>query len=130
MKSCPTCNRTYPDDTLAFCLMDGSVLSAPYDPETKKVIPSSREPTPPRTEVMNPAAGLDSLPPTQAAKDLDSASTITSSLPTDRQEQEAETTFPQAGQFSSPDAPVSQNAWLWIGVGLAALFVLILLRFA
>jgi uncharacterized membrane protein HdeD (DUF308 family) len=33
MKSCPTCNRTYPDDTLAFCLMDGSVLSAPYDPD-------------------------------------------------------------------------------------------------
>ena len=32
MKSCPTCNRTYPDDTLAFCLVDGSVLSAPYDP--------------------------------------------------------------------------------------------------
>ena len=31
MKSCPTCNRTYPDDTLAFCLVDGSVLSAPYD---------------------------------------------------------------------------------------------------
>ncbi len=37
MKSCPTCNRTYPDDTLAFCLMDGSVLSAPYDPkETRR----------------------------------------------------------------------------------------------
>lgn len=33
MKSCPTCNRTYPDDTLAFCLVDGSVLSAPYDPQ-------------------------------------------------------------------------------------------------
>jgi uncharacterized membrane protein HdeD (DUF308 family) len=36
MKSCPTCNRTYPDDTLAFCLMDGSVLSAPYDPVEAK----------------------------------------------------------------------------------------------
>ena len=35
MKSCPTCNRTYPDDTLAFCLMDGAVLSAPYDPRRK-----------------------------------------------------------------------------------------------
>lgn len=36
MKSCPTCNRTYPDDTLAFCLVDGSVLSAPYDPQTAR----------------------------------------------------------------------------------------------
>lgn len=33
MKSCPTCNRTYPDETLAFCLVDGSILSAPYDPQ-------------------------------------------------------------------------------------------------
>jgi len=36
MKSCPTCNRTYPDDTLAFCLIDGSVLSAPYDARTEQ----------------------------------------------------------------------------------------------
>jgi hypothetical protein len=33
MKSCPTCNRTYSDDTITFCLVDGSILSAPYDPE-------------------------------------------------------------------------------------------------
>lgn len=51
MKSCPTCNRTYPDDTLAFCLMDGSVLSAPYDPaETRAARARSNEPPP--TEVI------------------------------------------------------------------------------
>ena len=49
MKSCPTCNRTYPDDTLAFCLVDGSVLSAPFDPAEK------RPPrTAPATEVLSP----------------------------------------------------------------------------
>jgi hypothetical protein len=32
MKRCPECNRTYPDETLAFCLIDGAILSAPYDP--------------------------------------------------------------------------------------------------
>ena len=48
MKSCPTCNRTYPDDTLAFCLMDGSVLSAPYDPAAKP----TRDADPPPTEVL------------------------------------------------------------------------------
>lgn len=31
MKNCPACNRTYTDETLTFCLEDGSVLSAPYD---------------------------------------------------------------------------------------------------
>jgi hypothetical protein len=54
MKSCPTCNRTYPDDTLAFCLMDGSVLSAPYDPTAKP----TREVNPPATEVMSEAPGM------------------------------------------------------------------------
>jgi hypothetical protein len=47
MKSCPTCNRTYPDDTLAFCLMDGAVLSAPYDHSSE---PRRAPPSP--TEVM------------------------------------------------------------------------------
>jgi hypothetical protein len=32
MKSCPTCQRTYSDDTQTYCLVDGAVLSAPYDP--------------------------------------------------------------------------------------------------
>jgi hypothetical protein len=52
MKSCPTCKRTYPDDTLAFCLEDGSVLSAPYDSEQTLRIPSAR---------------VTALPPTQMA---------------------------------------------------------------
>ena len=30
MKKCPTCNRTYSDDTLSFCLEDGALLSAAY----------------------------------------------------------------------------------------------------
>src|SRR5205814_3355817 len=33
MKSCPTCNRTF-EDTMSFCLADGSILSAPFDPNT------------------------------------------------------------------------------------------------
>ena len=31
MKSCPNCNRTF-EDTFTFCLIDGSVLSAPMIP--------------------------------------------------------------------------------------------------
>jgi len=52
MKACPTCNRTYPDDTLAFCLIDGAVLSAPYESgETKRIQPA-RQTNPPPTEVL------------------------------------------------------------------------------
>ena len=39
MKTCPTCYRTYSDDTLAFCLDDGSSLSTTYDSEATHVMP-------------------------------------------------------------------------------------------
>jgi hypothetical protein len=39
MKKCPDCNRTYPDETLAFCLVDGAVLSAPFNSEPTLVLP-------------------------------------------------------------------------------------------
>lgn len=42
MKSCPTCNRTYADETLTYCLADGALLSAPYYPEATQRIPPPR----------------------------------------------------------------------------------------
>ncbi|MEO6394238.1 MAG: hypothetical protein ABIP75_20460 [Pyrinomonadaceae bacterium] len=32
MKSCPTCNRTFGDE-MVFCLVDGSILGPPFDPQ-------------------------------------------------------------------------------------------------
>jgi len=58
MKRCPSCNRTYADETMSFCLADGSLLSAPYH--------SLREDAPP-TELMSPTIG-PTVPPTQPAK--------------------------------------------------------------
>jgi hypothetical protein len=55
MKSCPTCNRTYADETLTFCLVDGSILSAPFDPHGTLRIPASRSTDPAPTEVLYPA---------------------------------------------------------------------------
>jgi hypothetical protein len=69
MKSCPTCNRTYPDDTLAFCLIDGSILSAPYEPQTRQPY-GQRGVEPAPTEILHsthrPAETIPSrpLPPT------------------------------------------------------------------
>lgn len=31
MKRCPTCNRTFSDETLSFCIADGQLLSPSYD---------------------------------------------------------------------------------------------------
>ena len=57
MKRCPECNRTYPDDTLAFCLVDGAVLSAPYDSGDTQRIPL------PRSTGAAPTELLPSHPP-------------------------------------------------------------------
>jgi hypothetical protein len=50
MKSCPTCNRTF-EDTLSYCLVDGSILSAPFDPHATIRIPEVRKAEPSPTEV-------------------------------------------------------------------------------
>ncbi|HEY0377285.1 MAG TPA: hypothetical protein VGC87_10030 [Pyrinomonadaceae bacterium] len=65
MKKCPECKRTYPDDTLAFCLMDGAVLSAPYDPRETR--PVNREPLP-TLEISSPAAGTNETSPSLSSK--------------------------------------------------------------
>lgn len=64
MKSCPTCQRTYPDDTLAFCLVDGSVLSASFDPAAAG--PYRRRAEPAATEVLHsPVRGAATVPSSQ-----------------------------------------------------------------
>lgn len=52
MKICPTCNRTYADETLSFCLDDGSTLSAFYDSPATQRIPPARNTDQAPTEVL------------------------------------------------------------------------------
>ena len=54
MKTCPTCHRTYADETISFCLEDGAVLSAPYAAPPTQPYPPSRITEPPATQVMPP----------------------------------------------------------------------------
>ena len=54
MKNCPTCNRTYEDDTLVFCLDDGVRLSAPYAPGATLRGPAARDTDPPKTAILPP----------------------------------------------------------------------------
>jgi hypothetical protein len=41
MKKCPQCKRTYADESFSFCLEDGALLSASYDPDATLVIPAA-----------------------------------------------------------------------------------------
>ena len=52
MKACPSCKRTYADETLTFCLVDGSILSPPYDPHETHRVPDARDTDPAPTEVL------------------------------------------------------------------------------
>lgn len=62
MKRCPTCNRTYTDLSLNFCLEDGTPLTADApggpDPNATLRYPSPRDTAePPPTEIYRPAPG-------------------------------------------------------------------------
>jgi hypothetical protein len=59
MKQCPTCKAIFTDDTLRFCLSDGSLLTLTYDPEATHIF------TPPQ-----PSAGVvhDRPSPVQPAR--------------------------------------------------------------
>jgi Flp pilus assembly protein TadD len=64
MKSCPACNRTF-EDTFSFCLVDGSILSAPFDPDSPRHESVSESSDPPPTEVFSadPSAALNPTQP-------------------------------------------------------------------
>jgi hypothetical protein len=51
MKQCPSCRTTYTDDTLSFCLADGSALTAVIDDEPTVVRGNLRIDIPPETDL-------------------------------------------------------------------------------
>jgi hypothetical protein len=61
MKSCPACHRTYSDESITFCLVDGSILSAPYEPYATHPVGAARLTNPPPTEILPYS---EAVPPT------------------------------------------------------------------
>ena len=53
MKTCPVCKRTF-EDNLTFCLMDGTVLSAPDDEDQGRSVTAPRMTMPAPTAILNP----------------------------------------------------------------------------
>ena len=46
MKQCPACRRTFTDDTLVYCLEDGSALGNVYDASATQIMPPPRVTSP------------------------------------------------------------------------------------
>ncbi len=108
MKACPTCKRTYADETLSYCLVDGSILSAPYDPHDTVRIHAPRATDPAPTEIMNPAPRPPDLKPS-------TLSTIQAPAPPPL----------YAGKQQAPaNEKQSGKPWMAIGIGMS-LFLII-----
>lgn len=109
MKSCPTCKRTF-DDTMTFCLVDGSILSAPFDPQATESLPSSRNSDPARTEILYPDPNTaNSTRPPEADKDL-TPPPQTIRGPASEPSLQATTASPIAREYSSTEGITSQSA--------------------
>src|SRR5215216_3858401 len=71
MKRCPTCDRTYTDPSLNFCLEDGTPLApdAPaHDPNATIRYPSARDTAePPPTEIYRPEPAITTPAPRRTA---------------------------------------------------------------
>src|SRR5918992_6115452 len=95
MKSCPTCNRTFTDPNLSFCVDDGTPLVSVAGPEDE-------------ITVVSPSGGRGSVPPpTEVYK------------PRDWQAPQ----YQPPGFQASTAAPTRKKRWPWV-VGLLALLVI------
>ena len=108
MKRCPTCNRTYTDTSLNFCLEDGTPLST--DPDLNATIryPAARDTAePPPTEIYRPPPPAVTPRPT--------------TLPPPQSPPPQQWTPPPTA--APPPPRKKSNAVWWVLGGLAALFI-------
>jgi uncharacterized protein DUF4440 len=99
MKSCPTCKRSFADDSLTYCLDDGTPL-------VSESLPPENEET-----IVTPSAGASSeLPPTQYGQ-LPGKATVSGNV--------SDFQIPSTPPYSP--VPQKRRMWPWIVAGLAVL---------
>jgi hypothetical protein len=108
LKRCPTCKRTYDDDTLSFCLEDGTPLSrepsAASDSEVTLVSPSPKPP--------NDESEASTLLSTRAYDQLPGRPTVSASQTP---------VVPPYPIHSSPQ--IQRKVWPWVLAVVGVLFV-------
>jgi hypothetical protein len=122
MKRCPTCQSTYTDDTLRFCLQDGTPLVSVgrgdgpnvADPGKTLVMdsPGRRPDEPPPTEILNPAS-LPTAPSSNKPLTTPQHPRPTEEVPYDF------ATSPLPSQAAQPP-PANKNSSFVIPVAIAA----------
>jgi hypothetical protein len=119
MKSCPQCNRTF-EDTLTFCLIDGSILSAPFDPHATLASPEPGQTEPQLIETLKFDEDIQEIP-----------TIIRSPQPKQQPEELASTMIAPAPAFESPQLidstapPARKSNRLPLIIGALATFLII-----
>jgi hypothetical protein len=106
VKRCPTCNRSFDDDTLSFCLEDGTPLvrdAGRVDSQETLISPAP---------FASPTISGGALPPPPTYGQLPGKATISASQ-----------FVPPAPSFTSQEKP--RRTWLWVVVILVIVFVVI-----
>lgn len=109
MKSCPNCKRTF-DDRMTFCLVDGSVLSPPFDPQASEDLSAPRHPDPDRTGIMYPAPGITDITRTPDTHESRTPLPRTIVSPTPAPTLPETTASPLGQEYSSPEGMASHSA--------------------
>jgi hypothetical protein len=127
MKRCPTCNRSYLDDTQKFCLDDGATLieekTSAFDPQATLVIPGAQPTSPP----VNPygSGASQGSPGSGAGQGSYGPGSGQGSIgPGSGQNQQAGSWSPTPQRFSPvPTAPAKKSMLPWILGGAAVLVI-------
>ena len=119
MKRCPTCQRTYSDDTLRFCLEDGTPLvsEASFSSDATLLLDSSSA-EPPPTEILP----LDSAP-TVRAYDIDATERRRQPAPTAKQQ--ARPTINEFQNVAAPLAPKGRTTSSVVAITVVATILLL-----
>jgi hypothetical protein len=118
MKRCPTCQRAYPDDTLRFCLEDGTALvnvSAADSDATLLMDSASGEPPP--TEILP----MGSAPTVRA---YDEGATLRRAKPAATANQQARLTFNDLPNIATP-ATKPRNTTSVVAISVVATILLL-----
>jgi uncharacterized membrane protein len=117
MKRCPTCERTFTDDTQKFCANDGTPLvndEPAFDPEAtvmslgSKLSEESSSPTPSQPPYYNPGAGTPSQPDQNIHQSAPPPSPTPGAIPTwqpPQQPQQQQPYYPQPGMPGGQPPP-------------------------
>lgn len=115
MRTCPTCHRQYLDDSLGYCLDDGTKLAEPFDSAATWISPPRRETDP---------GGDDDSEVTRVAvrPQFQSAPTVVATP----SREPASSQYSNPSYSAPPDPPKpGRNPWMWIALAIGLVLVLV-----